>query len=203
MPRYYYNPSQKRCLRFIYGGCGGNSNRFKTKKACEKACGKISPVAAHMSVGHNCAQREQVHTIHSKHLFNAHLNETGPCRAYSEFFYYNSTLSSCKKFVYGGCKGNDNRFYTRLECKMVCGTLSKPGEQRGSVLQEWDWLGKRTGGGVSIICPAGHGLLCASSRQESPSCPLTVSLSCPQQTPPQHLIESFFDIVPCLHDSSS
>ncbi|XP_060133404.1 actinia tenebrosa protease inhibitors [Zootoca vivipara] len=98
MPRYYYDPSRKRCIRFIYGGCRGNSNRFKTKKACKKACGKISPEVCKLP------------------------SETGPCRAYSEFFYYNSTLSSCEKFVYGGCRGNDNRFYTKLECKMVCRT---------------------------------------------------------------------------------
>ncbi|XP_033009901.1 WAP four-disulfide core domain protein 3-like [Lacerta agilis] len=99
--RYYYNPEEKKCVLFTYGGCQGNSNNFETKEACEAACGKISPEVCKLP------------------------SETGPCRAYSEFFYYNSTLSSCEKFVYGGCRGNDNRFYTKLECKMVCGTSGK------------------------------------------------------------------------------
>lgn len=41
--RFYYSPSQMTCLRFFYGGCGGNSNNFKSKKECEDACGKVSP----------------------------------------------------------------------------------------------------------------------------------------------------------------
>ena len=43
MPSYYYDQSQGKCLRFIYGGCGGNGNRFQTVEDCEKQCdqGKI------------------------------------------------------------------------------------------------------------------------------------------------------------------
>ncbi|EDW76467.2 uncharacterized protein Dwil_GK15469 [Drosophila willistoni] len=26
------------CVKFIYGGCGGNANRFGTKEACEAKC---------------------------------------------------------------------------------------------------------------------------------------------------------------------
>jgi hypothetical protein len=38
IPRYYYDQDYKTCKRFIYGGCGGNSNNYPTKKDCSKAC---------------------------------------------------------------------------------------------------------------------------------------------------------------------
>ncbi|VDM19646.1 unnamed protein product [Hydatigera taeniaeformis] len=33
-----YDPAKGSCVRFIYGGCGGNENRFKTKKECKQTC---------------------------------------------------------------------------------------------------------------------------------------------------------------------
>jgi len=35
---FYYNSTTKTCESFIYGGCGGNRNRFRTKTACETIC---------------------------------------------------------------------------------------------------------------------------------------------------------------------
>lgn len=36
--RFYYNTESKECAEFIYGGCGGNGNRFMTKEECEQKC---------------------------------------------------------------------------------------------------------------------------------------------------------------------
>lgn len=36
--RWFYNIATKKCEQFIYGGCGGNENRFDTKDECEKRC---------------------------------------------------------------------------------------------------------------------------------------------------------------------
>ncbi|XP_060627761.2 eppin-like [Anolis sagrei] len=38
MPHFYHNWGNKRCEEFIYGGCRGNLNRFKTKEECQRAC---------------------------------------------------------------------------------------------------------------------------------------------------------------------
>ncbi|XP_024078433.1 chelonianin, partial [Terrapene carolina triunguis] len=38
MPRFFYNPASKTCESFIYGGCQGNKNNFKTKAECVRAC---------------------------------------------------------------------------------------------------------------------------------------------------------------------
>ena len=37
-PRFYYNATKGRCEGFIYGGCGGNGNNFKTLKECQQTC---------------------------------------------------------------------------------------------------------------------------------------------------------------------
>uniref|UniRef100_A0A8C5RKQ3 BPTI/Kunitz inhibitor domain-containing protein n=1 Tax=Laticauda laticaudata TaxID=8630 RepID=A0A8C5RKQ3_LATLA len=48
MPRWFYNKQTGRCEHFFYGGCGGNSNNFKTLKECEHRC--VLPGEAHDKV---------------------------------------------------------------------------------------------------------------------------------------------------------
>ena len=38
MPSWFHNAVTRRCEEFIYGGCGGNANRFASRAACEAAC---------------------------------------------------------------------------------------------------------------------------------------------------------------------
>ena len=40
--RYYYEHVSQRCRSFIYSGCGGNPNSFKSNFQCIKACEKSS-----------------------------------------------------------------------------------------------------------------------------------------------------------------
>ncbi len=37
-PRWYFDNQEGQCKPFIYGGCGGNSNRFSSQEDCEKQC---------------------------------------------------------------------------------------------------------------------------------------------------------------------
>ncbi|XP_022654943.1 spondin-1-like isoform X3 [Varroa jacobsoni] len=36
--RYYYNPDQRKCVHFVYTGCHGNANNFKTYEECRDEC---------------------------------------------------------------------------------------------------------------------------------------------------------------------
>ncbi|UJR37836.1 hypothetical protein I4U23_030526 [Adineta vaga] len=36
--QYYYNPQLSICQTFVWGGCGGNQNRFESRYECERAC---------------------------------------------------------------------------------------------------------------------------------------------------------------------
>lgn len=46
IPRYYYHKVAQECVPFLYGGCGGNRNRFMTKEKCECVCkrGPFKPI---------------------------------------------------------------------------------------------------------------------------------------------------------------
>jgi len=36
--RWHYDVEANECKTFLYGGCGGNGNRYNTKKECERTC---------------------------------------------------------------------------------------------------------------------------------------------------------------------
>ncbi|XP_063154167.1 papilin-like [Candoia aspera] len=114
LERYYYSPAEKKCVPFVYHGCGGNRNNFETRSQCEKACGRLSRGTAEV-----CKLPA----------------DPGPCRGYSENYYYNRDTKKCEKFVHGLCGGNENRFPTKLECRMVCEGLGAPHESQQFVQQ--------------------------------------------------------------------
>ncbi|XP_075756899.1 actinia tenebrosa protease inhibitors-like isoform X2 [Pelodiscus sinensis] len=102
MPHYFYNPASKSCERFIYGGCGGNGNRFATEEECLRACGQTAGDVCQLPAN------------------------PGPCEAYMPHYFYNPASKSCKRFIYGGCGGNGNRFATEEECLRACGQTGPP-----------------------------------------------------------------------------
>ena len=89
--RFYFDKVAGKCKKFIYGGCGGNANNFKTLDACQATCS-------------TCQLPKQV----------------GPCKGFFRRFYFDKVAGKCKKFTFGGCKGNANNFITRRACKAKC-----------------------------------------------------------------------------------
>eukprot|EP00731_Ephydatia_muelleri_P003187 Em0001g3187a len=75
MIRYFYNVESAACEQFVYGGCLGNANNFKSREECEKSC-------------------------NPRVVCNAS-PEAGPCYAYFPSFFYNST--SGKSYEYAVC----------------------------------------------------------------------------------------------------
>ncbi|XP_041039911.1 tissue factor pathway inhibitor 2-like [Carcharodon carcharias] len=48
------------------------------------------------------------------------LPDPGPCKASSRRYYYNKYTQQCEKFIYGGCRGNENNFESVRECISHC-----------------------------------------------------------------------------------
>lgn len=95
MPRFTFNSSTGRCEEFIYGGCHGNDNNFKTMEECQQECEKPASI---------CELPMKV----------------GPCRASKSRWYFNGETQSCEKFWYSGCGGNANNFATKEQCQNRC-----------------------------------------------------------------------------------
>uniref|UniRef100_A0A8C9ZFS8 Amyloid beta (A4) precursor-like protein 2 n=1 Tax=Sander lucioperca TaxID=283035 RepID=A0A8C9ZFS8_SANLU len=43
MPRWHFDMSQRKCVRFVYGGCAGNRNNFDSEEYCMAVCKPIPP----------------------------------------------------------------------------------------------------------------------------------------------------------------
>ena len=52
----------------------------------------------------------------------------GPCRA--AFKKWTFVDGSCQEFLYGGCRGNGNRFDSESQCQAVCGGGTRQGVSR-------------------------------------------------------------------------
>ena len=46
--------------------------------------------------------------------------DSGPCRRSQIQYFYNKETSRCESFIYGGCRGNRNRFESLRECQNFC-----------------------------------------------------------------------------------
>lgn len=52
--------------------------------------------------------------------FCAAPQETGPCRAAFPRWYFDVETQTCRKFIYGGCRGNKNNYEREENCLRRC-----------------------------------------------------------------------------------
>lgn len=50
--------------------------------------------------------------------------DPGPCDNTNERYFFNSTSGQCENFNYGGCHGNENKFYFWANCFLQCDSKS-------------------------------------------------------------------------------
>ncbi|CAI5778637.1 Kunitz domain-containing boophilin-H2-like [Podarcis lilfordi] len=93
-PRFFYNSTSKACEPFTYRGCSWYRNRFYTIEECQRHCG-----------GTDICKLPP---------------DYGPCHGKFRSWYYDERDQNCKRFIYSGCLGNENKFKKRKECLARC-----------------------------------------------------------------------------------
>lgn len=145
-PRFYYDVTNQTCKQFIYGGCGGNDNNFKTQEECEASCSGVTGTVPLDS--HSVSQRSRMfipennNDVESKSLPEMTSEEfqekclaaakTGRCRASIRRFHYNN--GTCQPFTYGGCGANQNNYETEETCMTTCTVRIIPSNQKAPVV---------------------------------------------------------------------
>ncbi|XP_030633148.1 kunitz-type protease inhibitor 2 [Chanos chanos] len=122
--RYYYNPATGTCEQFIYGGCRGNQNNYETAEECQTTCTvRVVPSSRKSTEDQETGDDQEACMAPS---------EPGPCRAYFKMFFYEPSSGSCQPFVYGGCRGNSNRYSTVEECMSRCAGVDGRFDEHGN-----------------------------------------------------------------------
>nr|XP_037274678.1 papilin-like isoform X1 [Rhipicephalus microplus] len=139
-PRYYYNNKTKTCKKFIYGGCQSNGNNFLTLEECENTCLVADALEVSADVHYPKHWNNTRHWNGTEHRpnvtseysavspdagfdFETYCRPTydrGPCKAGIWRWWSNVKTGQCEKFLYGGCRGNENNHATMKECEIRC-----------------------------------------------------------------------------------
>lgn len=70
--KYYYDPFQRDCIHFNYGGCAGNENRFDTKESCMRVCRGVTGGFLFTSAQGSLTW---THELHTRHMRVHHMNK--------------------------------------------------------------------------------------------------------------------------------
>lgn len=104
--------SGRKQLELVYE-CRGNGKTYEDKKECKAKC------------------NEGINDL-DPDVFCLLPEEKGVCRARVPMWFYDHFSRSCRKFFYGGCGGNNNRFWSERECLQTCRL------RHGEVQPKWD-----------------------------------------------------------------
>jgi len=111
----------EKCTEFVWGGCGGNENKFDSESACNERCGiQARNMLFDVFDGSDDEENEDSNSNLLTDLVDpCSLSiQRGPCRAL--YLKYAFDGEQCIQFQYGGCMGNANNFGTLSDCRSAC-----------------------------------------------------------------------------------
>ena len=105
--KFRYDSESKKCVVFIYGGCGGTENRFSTISECVNTC--------------------KAQNIKKKPEGDCLLkSQSGSCDDENLRFFFDKSDGSCKEFENGGCGLNKNSYHSKMGCDTDCMVYDYP-----------------------------------------------------------------------------
>ncbi|VFV16884.1 wap four-disulfide core domain [Lynx pardinus] len=104
--------------------------------------------------------------------------ETGPCMAFFHRWWYDKEKGTCSRFIYGGCKGNNNNFQTKDMCQNMCSKKQKcPENKPPCSFKEIDHCGrKKRCSGKMKCCKFNCAKKCVDPDEDVCSLPKEVGL---------------------------
>ncbi|XP_036342960.1 LOW QUALITY PROTEIN: papilin-like [Rhagoletis pomonella] len=105
--RWYYNYADGLCDEFVYGGCEGNQNNFRSEEECQDQCFEVQTTCSLPPL-------------------------PGRCNEHIVRWYYDERDKRCYEFEFTGCRGNRNNFVTESECLQWCGNETPQQPQPGT-----------------------------------------------------------------------
>merc|ERR1712142_192451 len=94
---------------------------------------------------------------------------SGGCEAYMEKWTFDKKSKKCEMFVYGGCGGNDNAFYTKAECETKCAKKGAA-EEITTVATTTRKTKSKLGDCALVTCRGGSGKKRKISKREAACC---------------------------------
>uniref|UniRef100_A0A8C2TPJ3 Tissue factor pathway inhibitor n=1 Tax=Coturnix japonica TaxID=93934 RepID=A0A8C2TPJ3_COTJA len=118
--RYFYNKETKKCELFMYGGCLGNRNNFRSLEECQATCQGNRKSSSSLLL--YCITLFFLVFLEPPPIPSLCLTpmDKGLCRAKETRFFYNYSTGRCRPFTYSGCGGNENNFTSRKSCLRIC-----------------------------------------------------------------------------------
>ncbi|VDK68293.1 unnamed protein product [Litomosoides sigmodontis] len=142
VPRWFYNSQTGKCEQFSYGSCGGNSNNFLDREACEGKCSRGDLIKSQLP--ERCTYKK----------------DEGYSNGYNVKWYFNLRNLRCEQMVYQGQGGNLNQFETLLECQTFCTPL-------GGKAPETDEIAKQIAHSLKATSTSLHPSGTAASQDEA------------------------------------
>uniref|UniRef100_A0AC35UHE2 Kunitz/Bovine pancreatic trypsin inhibitor domain protein n=1 Tax=Rhabditophanes sp. KR3021 TaxID=114890 RepID=A0AC35UHE2_9BILA len=215
--RYYFSPEQKTCLPFQYFGCNGN-HHFVSKTEClrtcvasfEHVCNGMAPLFApnhdiqecseesECPDGYRCKNRTCCPELQYACQSLVSLGNSCDKQKAQKMYYFDEEKADCLSFLFNGCGGNANRFYTKSACLNAC---TKPvGEcLNGMSPFRNDGMVQECTLNVAGSCPPSYS--CVTSTLDVPIC-CQSNAKCPNQRKP-YLIPNSDSFVSCSPEVAS
>uniref|UniRef100_A0A0N5A628 Kunitz/Bovine pancreatic trypsin inhibitor domain protein n=1 Tax=Parastrongyloides trichosuri TaxID=131310 RepID=A0A0N5A628_PARTI len=217
--RFYYDNDDNKCKPFQYFGCNGSSNQFLNLFECENTCvitfaNVCNGMAPLMAPNHELVECSDDFPCPDGYTCNGngnccpeaqlacqtHVSLGSTCSKYKaeKAWYWDEEHAECKQFLFNGCGGTANRFFSKSSCLDAC---TKPVGECPSGMNPFrvEGMVQECTLNVATSCPDGHS--CVLSSTGIPICCQSVA-KCPGVSKP-YIIPGSDSFVACTPESNT